>query len=113
MGDENKYFTKMKPRPSTAPAPITKQKRPNQIPTQKSWDKILSDELQKKRTEELHRQQYSQMQKLFNEDLKPKQRNATLSKSFKRMNSNRDTFNPYDAQSIIGIFGITCTNAKL
>ena len=32
--DENKYFTKMKPRPSTAPAPITKQKRPNQIPTQ-------------------------------------------------------------------------------
>ena len=76
---------------------------------QRSWDKILGDELQKKRTEELHRQQYFQMQKLLKEDHKPEKQNYTMLKSFKRLNSSRGTFNPYDAQSIIGIFGVTCT----
>ena len=72
----------------------------------------MDDELQKKRTEELHRQQYFQMQKLLKEDHKPINQNFTSLKSLQKGNSGRGTFNPYDAQSIIGIFGINCTNAK-
>ena len=61
----------------------------------------------------MHRQQYLQRQKLLKEDQKQRKRHIASSKSGQRINSNRETFNPYHAQSIMGIFGVTCTNAKL
>merc|ERR1712131_101413 len=49
--DENKMFIKSRPASAPPARPLT---RPNQSDTQLKWYKIFGDEIQMKRTEEMH-----------------------------------------------------------